>query len=216
MPMSYNHRHIPLLGLQLATTLVACASEPPPPGPSTEEILASIPGTARIHMTMTTSMGEIRCEMYDDLVPETVANFVGLATGMQYFRHHRSEEWRLGSFYDGLTFHRVIPGFMIQGGDPNGNGRGGPGYSFSDEFHPELNHGEPGRLAMANSGPDTNGSQFYVTTDPTPSLDGRHTVFGDCFESIDVVRAISEVPRNGADAPLDTVTIESVSFERPE
>ena len=127
--------------------------------------------------TITTNKGTIRIQLHDDEAPKTCANFEKL-TGQ--------------GFYDGLTFHRVIPEFMIQGGCPQGNGTGGPGYTFEDEFHPELKHDGPGVLSMANSGPDTNGSQFFITHVPTPWLDGKHSVFGRVVEGQDVVDAIQQ------------------------
>jgi peptidyl-prolyl cis-trans isomerase A (cyclophilin A) len=179
-----------------------------------EEILATIPGEGRIHMTMTTSMGVISCELFDDLVPNTVANFVGLATGVKSFIDPRTGETVRGNFYDGLVFHRVIPNFMIQGGDPLGNGTGGPGYRFNDEFNPQLRHDRPGVMSMANSGPNTNGSQFFITEVPTPHLDDRHSVFGVCPGSVDIIQSIARVPTGPRDRPLDPVVIESITFDR--
>ncbi len=133
-----------------------------------------------INITMITSKGDIEIKLFADRAPMTVANFLNLA--------------RQG-FYDNLTFHRVIDDFMIQGGDPDGTGRGGPGYQFEDEFHPELSHDEAGILSMANAGPNTNGSQFFITHRPTPHLDGKHSVFGKVIEGQDVVDSISEGDR---------------------
>ncbi|MBN1944122.1 MAG: peptidylprolyl isomerase [Bradymonadales bacterium] len=164
-------------------------------------------------MTMVTSLGTIHCEMYDDLVPVTVANFVGLATGNKTFLDPESEQPTRRRFYDGLRFHRVIPDFMIQGGDPLGVGLGGPGYRFNDEFNPALRHDRAGTLSMANGGPNTNGSQFFITDRATPHLDGRHSVFGHCSD-VEVIRRIARVPTGPRDVPLDPVTIESLSFER--
>ncbi len=178
-----------------------------------EDILATVPGEGRIHMTLTTSLGALHCVMFDNLVPNTVANFVGLATGIKTFVDPATGEPTRRRFYDGLIFHRVIPDFMIQGGDPLGNGTGGPGYRFNDEFHPELRHDRGGLLSMANSGPNTNGSQFFVTERPTPHLDNRHSVFGACDE-IDLIRTIARVPTGPRDRPLEPVTIDSVEFER--
>jgi peptidyl-prolyl cis-trans isomerase A (cyclophilin A) len=151
--------------------------------------------------------------MLDDLAPNTVANFVGLATGIKPFVEPGSGETVTRRLYDGLIFHRVIPEFMIQGGDPLGNGSGGPGYRFNDEFHPEARHDRPGVLSMANSGPNTNGSQFFITESPTPHLNDRHSVFGYC-QDIDLIRRIARVPTAARDTPLEPVIIETVTFTR--
>lgn len=145
--------------------------------------------------TITTKLGDIKIELFADKAPQTVNNFVFLA--------------REG-YYDGVTFHRVIKGFMAQGGDPTGTGRGGPGYTFADEFHPALRHDGPGVLSMANAGPGTNGSQFFITHRDTPHLDGRHTVFGRVIEGMDVVLSIPERDPATAREPglaMDTVTV---------
>jgi cyclophilin family peptidyl-prolyl cis-trans isomerase len=149
----------------------------------------------RYTATIATDRGDIVVELFADKAPQTVNNFVFLA--------------REG-FYDGVTFHRVIPGFMAQGGDPTGSGRGGPGYRFEDEFHPDLRHDGPGVLSMANAGPGTNGSQFFITHGPTPHLDGRHTVFGRVVEGMDVVLEIPERDPMKAREPglaMNSVTI---------
>ena len=173
---------------------------------SPEAILASIEGEGRIQMHMATSMGVIHCVMYDDLVPLTVSNFVGLATGLKSFVDPQSGETVRRPYYEGLTFHRVIPEFMIQGGDPLGTGGGGPGYRFEDEFHPDLRHDQPGTLSMANAGPNTNGSQFFITEVPTPHLDDMHTVFGHCPDAVEL---IIEIARS-----REATTIESITFDR--
>ncbi len=198
----------------LAPSLASAQDAVPPVGSETAaEILATIPGEGRIHMTMVTSMGEIGCVMYDDLVPETVANFVGLATGTKSYVVPGGTEVARGRFYDGLIFHRVIANFMIQGGDPLGRGTGGPGYRFNDEFDASLRHDRPGTLSMANSGPNTNGSQFFITEVATPHLDDRHSVFGHC-DNVDVVQRIARVPTGPRDQPVTPVTIETITFER--
>jgi len=151
-----------------------------------------------------TTEGKFKLRLFADKAPKTVENFISLADGT-----------KTGTpFYDGTIFHRVIPDFMIQGGDPEGTGRGGPGYRFADEFHPELKHSKPGMLSMANAGPNTNGSQFFITVAATPWLDNRHSVFGEVVEGYDVVRKISEVKRGAQDRPLKEVKINSVTIER--
>ncbi|MBK9167524.1 MAG: peptidylprolyl isomerase [Bryobacterales bacterium] len=151
-----------------------------------------------------TSAGVFKIRLFADKVPNTVANFVELAEGAKTGK----------PFYDGLTFHRVIPDFMIQGGCPEGSGRGGPGYRFADEFHPELRHDRPGILSMANAGPNTNGSQFFITVAATNWLDDRHSVFGEVVEGYDVVEAISRVPRGPQDRPVEPVVVNKVTIER--
>ena len=194
-------------GVRLAQDVPAMGSE------TAEEILATIPGEGRIHLTLETSMGTFNCVLYDDLVPNTVANFVGLATGVKTFIDPETGEPARRRFYDGLIFHRVIPDFMIQGGDPSGNGTGGPGYRFNDEFNPQLRHDRPGIMSMANAGPNTNGSQFFIIERPTPHLDNRHSVFGAC-EEVDLIRQIARVPTGPRDLPLEPVTMDNLQFER--
>ena len=157
-----------------------------------------------IYALFNTTEGAFKVKLFADQAPKTVENFVGLAEGTKTGK----------PFYDGTIFHRVIPGFMIQGGDPEGTGRGGPGYSFADEFHPSLKHAKPGVLSMANAGPNTNGSQFFITVAPTPHLDNRHSVFGEVTEGYDTVQKISKVPRNSQDRPLTEVRVHSVKIER--
>ena len=162
--------------------------------------------------TLHTSEGDIEVELFAERAPRTVENFVGLATGERDWTDPNTGEAVSGDpLYDDVLFHRVIEGFMIQGGDPTGTGRGGPGYSFDDEFHDELTHDGPGVLSMANSGPNTNGSQFFITLDATPHLDGRHAVFGKVTDGMDVVEAIGSVDTDASDRPLDDVVLESVS-----
>jgi peptidyl-prolyl cis-trans isomerase A (cyclophilin A) len=161
-----------------------------------------------------TSMGRMTCRLFDKEAPQAVANFVGLATGTKDWTDPETKQKITGKpFYDGTTFHRVIPDFMIQGGDRLGTGMGDPGYMFKDEFDPNLNFDVPGRLAMANSGPDTNGSQFFITEAPQPSLDQHYTIFGQCDEpSVLVVQSIARVNRDGNDKPVDPVVLKKVTI----
>jgi peptidyl-prolyl cis-trans isomerase A (cyclophilin A) len=163
-----------------------------------------------------TSMGRITCRLFDKQAPLTVANFIALAEGAKAWTDPVSKQKMTHKpFYDGTTFHRVIPDFMIQGGDPTGTGTGDPGYMFADEFDPNLNFDVPGRMAMANSGPATNGSQFFITEVPTHHLDQKHTVFGQCDQaSISVVSAIARVQRNADDKPLEPVVLKKVTIVR--
>jgi len=163
-------------------------------------------------VTLHTNRGDIVINLFDNQAPKTVANFTGLANGTKEYRDPQTGAKTTGKFYDGLVFHRVISGFMIQGGDPLGDGRGGPGYTFADEFHPELQFDRPYLLAMANAGPGTNGSQFFITVGPTPHLNRRHTIFGEVADqaSRDVVDAIATTPTDRSDRPTEPVVIESV------
>ena len=163
-----------------------------------------------------TSMGRITCRLFDKQAPITVANFIALAEGTKAWTDPVSKQKMTHKpFYDGTTFHRVIPDFMIQGGDPTGTGTGDPGYMFADEFDPNLNFDVPGRMAMANSGPATNGSQFFITEVPTHHLDQKHTIFGQCDQaSIPVVSAIARVQRNADDKPLEPVVLKKVTIVR--
>jgi peptidyl-prolyl cis-trans isomerase A (cyclophilin A) len=161
-----------------------------------------------------TSLGSFTCELFPDQAPKTVENFVGLATGAKEYLDPQTGQREKGNFYDGLTFHRVIPDFMIQGGCPLGSGTGGPGYKFEDEFGPGLAFDRPGRLAMANAGPNTNGSQFFITVVPTDWLNNRHTIFGQVTEGQDVVEKISRVARDRQDRPRTPVVIQALRIER--
>jgi peptidyl-prolyl cis-trans isomerase A (cyclophilin A) len=159
-----------------------------------------------------TSMGTMTCRLFDRQAPVATANFVGLATGTKEFTDPATKQKAKRPWYDGTTFHRVIPGFMIQGGDPLGTGTGDPGYAFDDEFDPALNFDVPGRLAMANSGPNTNGSQFFITEAPADYLDQKYTIFGQCDDhSVAVVKAIARVNRDDNDKPLDPVVLKKVT-----
>jgi len=166
--------------------------------------------TAILH----TNHGDIAIDLFDDQAPKTVANFVGLANGTKEYTDEKTGRKTTGRYYDGLTFHRVIAGFMIQGGDPRGDGRGGPGYTFADEFHPDLVFNRPYLLAMANAGPGTNGSQFFITVAKTPHLNRLHTIFGEVKDpaSRAVVDAIATVPVDRNDKPKKPVVMESVEI----
>ena len=157
-----------------------------------------------IYAAFDTTEGQFKIKLFADKAPKTVENFVSLAEGTKTGK----------PFYDGTVFHRVIPDFMIQGGDPEGTGRGGPGYKFADEFHADLKHSKPGVLSMANAGPNTNGSQFFITVAATPWLDKKHSVFGEVTEGYAIVEKISKLPRNAQDRPVKEVRVNSVKIER--
>ena len=191
------------LTLGLTVLLAAgCASAPAAKSStasstSTVRVVAPVPAK-NPRAVIETSKGKIVVELYADKAPKTVANFVKLAKQ---------------GFYNGIIFHRVIPGFMVQTGDPTGTGRGGPGYAFADEFSAELKHSSPGILSMANSGPNTNGSQFFITVAPTPWLDGKHSVFGKVIEGMPVVDQIAAAPHNTMDKPLQDITMTTVTIQ---
>jgi peptidyl-prolyl cis-trans isomerase A (cyclophilin A) len=157
-----------------------------------------------IYAVFDTTEGKFKAKLFADKVPNTVNNFVSLADGSKTGK----------PFYNGTIFHRVIPDFMIQGGDPEGSGRGGPGYKFADEFHPTLKHSKHGLLSMANAGPNTNGSQFFITVTATPHLDNKHSIFGEVIEGYDVVEKISKVRRGAQDRPITEVRVNSVTIEK--
>jgi peptidyl-prolyl cis-trans isomerase A (cyclophilin A) len=161
-----------------------------------------------------TSQGNIVVRFLEKEAPKTVENFIGLAEGTKEFTDEGTGKKLKKNFYDGLGFHRVIPQFMIQGGCPQGTGRGGPGYKLADEFHPSLNHSKAGKLSMANAGPGTNGSQFFITVAATPWLDNKHTIFGEVVEGQDVANKISNLPRDSSDRPKTPVTLQKVRIER--
>lgn len=166
-----------------------------------------------MHAHFTTSAGSFTVKLFDAEVPNTVKNFAGLAEGTQEFADPKTGQKTTRPFYDGLIFHRVIDSFMIQGGCPLGTGTGGPGYKFADEFHPSLKHDKPGILSMANSGPNSNGSQFFITLVPTPWLDNRHSVFGEVVEGMDVIEKIGGTATRN-DRPVTEIKIESVKIQR--
>ena len=180
----------------------------------TDPTAGNAPAESASSVTLHTNRGDIAINLFPIHAPKTVANFVGLANGTKPYTDPKTRQQTTGRFYDGLIFHRVIDGFMIQGGDPQGNGMGGPGYTFADEFHPELVFNKPYLLAMANAGPGTNGSQFFITVGPTPHLNRRHTIFGEVADQAgrDVVDAIATTPVGGNDLPKSPVVIESVEI----
>lgn len=169
---------------------------------------------AKMFAMFETSEGNFKVRLFPDKAPKTVENFVGLATGEKEWTDPKTGEKVNKPLYKDVVFHRVIPGFMIQGGDPLGNGTGGPGYQFEDEFDSELKHSKPGMLSMANAGPGTNGSQFFITVAATPWLDNRHTIFGEVVEGYDVVEKISKVSTGAMDRPKTDVVIKQIKIEK--
>jgi peptidyl-prolyl cis-trans isomerase A (cyclophilin A) len=167
-----------------------------------------------IFATLHTNQGDIEIKLFPDHAPKTVLNFVELSEGARQWTDPRTRDKSSAPLYDGTVFHRVIDGFMIQGGDPLGNGMGGPGYQFADEFHPELAFTQPYLLAMANSGPGSNGSQFFITVAPATWLTHKHTIFGEVTKGTDVVDAIATAPTGRGDRPAQDIVINSVAIER--
>lgn len=169
---------------------------------------------AGLYAIFETNQGNIVARLLEKEAPNTVANFVGLAEGSKEFTNEKTGKKEKRPFYDGLVFHRVIPNFMIQGGCPHGSGVGGPGYKFADEFHGSLRHDKPGKLSMANAGPGTNGSQFFITVAATPWLDNKHSIFGEVVEGQDVANKIANLPRDASDRPRQAVVMQHVRIER--
>ncbi|GGM00098.1 peptidylprolyl isomerase [Nakamurella endophytica] len=171
-----------------------------------------------LYATLHTNRGDIRIQLLPDHAPKTVRNFVGLAEGTAKYTTKNASGGSTGPFYDGAVFHRVIDGFMIQGGDPTGTGRGGPGYTFADEFHPELQFNRPYLLAMANAGPGTNGSQFFITVGRTPHLNFKHTIFGEVADeqSRQVVDLIATTGTDRFDRPSEDVVISSITVDKDD
>lgn len=208
----------PALAVAFATASLAQTSTKPaddlPDAPSATPAALTRPNGPSV--VMDTSMGRITCQFYQQQAPLAVANFIALAEGTKDWTDFATGKKEHNTrFYDGTTFHRVIPGFMIQGGDTAGTGMGNPGYAFNDEFDPNLNFDQPGRLAMANYGPNTNGAQFFITEQAYDSLDQHYTLFGQCDPaSVEVVKAITAVPRDGNDRPLTPVVLNKVTIVR--
>ena len=175
--------------------------------------VATFPKGANVTATFETSMGSFKCKLFADECPMTVGNFVGLATGETPWTDPDTGETVNRPLDDGTIFHRIIKDFMIQGGDPKGNGTGGPGYRFSDEIVSSLKHSKPGMLSMANAGPNTNGSQFFITEVPTPWLDGKHAVFGEVIDGMDVVLQICACPKGPGDRPSPEITLNKLSID---
>jgi peptidyl-prolyl cis-trans isomerase A (cyclophilin A) len=167
-----------------------------------------------VYAQFVTSEGNFTVRLFDQEAPKTVENFVGLAEGTKEWTDPRTNQKLKKPYFDGTIFHRIIDGFMIQGGDPLGQGIGGPGYTFADEFHPKLRHNKAGILSMANRGPNTNGGQFFVTLGPTPHLDDRHSVFGEVVDGMDVVRKIGGTKTGERDRPVKDIVVKSVKIER--
>jgi peptidyl-prolyl cis-trans isomerase A (cyclophilin A) len=194
------------------------AAPPSDPGPdpmngqfTIAQAAAGLPEKGAFVATIRTSKGDLKCRLFDDKAPLAVANFIGLARGTRPFRE--KGKWLTRAAYDGTSFHRVIKGFMIQGGDPTGTGRGEPGYTFKDELWQGAKHDRPGLLCMANRGPDTNGMQFFITDESAPHLDRSYTIFGEC-SPVSVVHAIANVPTDASDHPEKDVTIDKVEISR--
>jgi len=167
-----------------------------------------------LYAVLETTQGEIIARLEEEKTPETVSNFVGLATGEKEYTDPRNKKQSNEPFYNGTVFHRVIPNFMVQCGDRTGTGTGGPGYRFNDEFHPSLRHTEAGIFSMANSGPNTNGSQFFITVAATPWLDNKHSVFGKVVKGLEVAIGISKAPTGAQDKPREEIRIERVRIVR--
>jgi peptidyl-prolyl cis-trans isomerase A (cyclophilin A) len=212
LPASSLTQQTPIPGAGNETALQPRDLVPPPRAEDLPGYLAKLPKRGKLRAKIATSLGTINCVLFEKEAPMTVANFVGLATGQKAWVDSSMQIVNNQSFYDGLTFHRVIPGFMIQGGDPDGKGTGGPGYEFSNETSPTLLH-VAGTLSMANAGPDTNGSQFFIVEVPNPVLDGSYSVFGQC-QDVRVVKAIARVPRTATDNPMAPVLIKKVTIYR--
>ena len=184
-------------------------------GFSMAEAVEGLDGDGTLTVVFNTARGPLECELFEAQAPRTVANFVGLARGLRPFRDHETGAWIKRPYYDAIEFHRVIPGFMVQAGDPTGTGRESAGYVIADEFVTGVEHDAAGRLSMANRGPGTGSAQFFITLGPTPHLDGLHTIFGQCDAAgIELAKSIASVPRDDSDHPVTSEPIETVVIER--
>jgi peptidyl-prolyl cis-trans isomerase A (cyclophilin A) len=210
--MTTAKRTLPLLFLLITTAAAAQTPAQLPDAPSTVAHEAPPATPTGPTVLFETSLGRLTCKLFSAEAPKTVANFIGLATGAKPWTDPITQQKVTGKpFFDGTTFHRVIPNFMIQGGDRMGTGMGDPGFYFEDEFSPALRFDVPGRLAMANSGPNTNGSQFFITEVPVPELNNKHTIFGQCDpHSVLLVGTIARVERNAEDKPITPVVLNKV------
>src|SRR5688572_1364194 len=222
--MRIVHPTLVALAASAALAPIVASAQPATPDPvashtiSVDEAVKGLKGTGSLMAKIDVEqggkpIGSFTCELFEKQTPKTVANFVGLARGVRPFWDETKKSWEKRAFYDGLVFHRVIPDFMIQGGDPRGTGTGNPGYQFEDEFVDSLKLDKPGVLAMANAGPATNGSQFFISEKATPWLNGRHTVFGQC-EPADLVGKLTRVPAGPRNAPTDKLVIKKVTISR--
>ncbi len=200
------------VGFFAASLWAQAAPQEAPGHPRPAEAQVRLKQPAGLYAVFETTQGRIVCRLFPDKTPETVKNFVGLANGTKRWQDERKRTWVERRYYDGLTFHRVIPDFMIQGGDQLGTGTGGVGYTFKDEFSPDLKFDKPGRLAMANAGPSTNGAQFFITVAATEWLNNHHTIFGQVVEGQQVADAITEVPRDSNDKPRTPVVMNNVTI----
>ncbi len=200
------------MGLFAASLWAQTALQQAPGHLAPAEAPVKLKQSAGLYAVFETTQGRIVCRLFPEKAPEAVKNFVGLANGTKRWKDERKRTWVERRYFDGLTFHRVIPDFMIQGGDQLGTGTGGVGYTFKDEFSPDLKFDKPGRLAMANAGPNTNGAQFFISVAPTEWLNNHHTIFGQVVEGQQVADAITEVPRDSNDKPRTPVVMNKVTI----
>jgi len=215
MKSSSPLRHISLFALAIAAAMPALAKTKSP-SKENEQFMADIKQGKDLYATLDTSLGVVVVKLFSKDAPKTVENFVSLADGSKAWKDPKTGKESHKPLYDGTIFHRVIPNFMIQGGDPLGNGTGDPGYKFEDEFNAALTFAKPGMLAMANSGPNTNGSQFFITVVPTPWLNNHHAIFGEVVKGMDVVNQIVTTPTGPGDRPKTPVVLKKVSIsEQP-